>query len=402
MPGKLTDPAIRNAKPGPKPKRLFDGGGLYLEVSPAGGKLWRWKYRFQGREKRLALGAYPAVGLADARTRAEDARRSLAQGVDPAQAKRSAAVQGETFGDLAREWFENFEHTWTPDGAKDIWERLEKNVLPYLGARPVKEITPPELLAVLRRMESRGVLETARRQLQKVGQILRYGIATGKAERDISRDLRGALPPSTQKHHASITDPSAVGGLLRALDGYQGTFATCCALRLAPYLFLRPGELRGLEWSEIDLEAGEIRIRAERMKMKRPHIVPLSRQAVAILREIHPLTGDGLYVFPSERSKARPMSENTVNAALRRLGYAKEEMTGHGFRSLASTLLHEQGWNRDAIERQLAHAERNKVKAAYNYAEHLPERRRMMQAWADYLDGLRAGGKVVPIRAVGH
>jgi len=402
MPGKLTDPAIRNAKSGEKPKRFFDGGGLYLEVSPAGGKLWRWKYRYQGREKRLALGKYPEISLAEARSLAADARRTLAHGVDPAQAKRSAAVQGETFGDLAREWYGKFEHTWTPDGAKDIWERLEKNVLPYLGARPVKEITPPELLAVLRRMESRGVLETARRQLQKVGQILRYGIATGKAERDISQDLRGALPPSTQKHHASITDPSAVGGLLRALDGYQGTFATCCALRLAPYLFLRPGELRGLEWSEIDLEAGEIRIRAERMKMKRPHIVPLSRQAVAILREIRHLTGDGLYVFPSERSKARPMSENTVNAALRRLGYAKEEMTGHGFRSLASTLLHEQGWNRDAIERQLAHAERNKVKAAYNYAEHLPERRRMMQAWADYLDGLRAGGKVVPIRAVGH
>ncbi|WP_027175902.1 tyrosine-type recombinase/integrase [Desulfovibrio aminophilus] len=402
MIGKLTDTAIRNAKPGPKPKRLFDGGGLYLEVSPAGAKLWRLKYRFGGKEKRLALGAYPAVSLAAARERRDEARKVLAQGVDPAAARKAeqaeARAQEETFGDIAREWFDKFKHTWTPDGAEDIWQRLEKNVLPFLRERPIREITPPELLAVIRRMESRGVLETARRQLQKCGQVFRYAVATGRAERDPSLDLRGALPPTVQKHHASVTDPQAVAALLRAVEGYQGTLVTQCALKLAPLVFVRPGELRRAEWSEIDLAAGEWRIPAAKMKMKEQHIVPLSRQAVTILRELHPLTGAGLYVFPSERSRSRPMSENTVNAALRRLGYSKDEMTGHGFRSMASTLLHEQGWNRDAIERQLAHAERNKVRAAYNYAEFLPERRKMMQAWADFLDGLRQGGKVIPLR----
>ena len=265
---------------------------------------------------------------------------------------------------------------------------MEKDIFPWIGNRPIKDITAPELLATLRRMESRGALELAHRMREYCGMVFRYAVATGKAERDPSGDLRGALAPVKTKHHASVTDPKKIGELLRAIDGYTGSFMTKCALQLAPLVFVRPGELRTAEWAEFDLDAAEWRIPGEKMKMRDKHIVPLSKQAVEILRSIHPLTGSGRYVFPSVRTTARPMSENTVNAALRRLGYEKNEMTGHGFRSMASTLLHEQGWPHEAIERQLAHAERNKVSAAYNYAEHLPKRREMMQAWADYLGRL--------------
>jgi len=264
----------------------------------------------------------------------------------------------------------------------------------------VRDILAPELLATIRRIESRGAIETAHRTLQNCGQVFRYAVASGYADRDISGDLRGAIPPTKEKHHASVTDPKDVAALLRTIESYAGSFVTMCALRLAPMTFVRPGELRHAEWGEIDLDKAEWRIPAEKMKMREQHIVPLSRQAVAILRELHPLTGAGKYVFPSVRTQARPMSENTVNAALRRLGYAKDEMTGHGFRSMASTLLNEMGWNRDAIERQLAHAERNSIRAAYNFAEFLPERRKMMQAWADYLDKLRAGAKVTALHAI--
>jgi integrase len=277
-------------------------------------------------------------------------------------------------------------------------QRLTLNVFPWIGARPVGQITAPELLAVLRRIEARGRLETAHRAHQNCGQVLRFAVATGRAERDPSGDLRGALPPASKRHHAAVIDPKAIAELLRVLDGYTGSFVTACALRLAPLLFVRPGELRRAEWAEIDLDAAEWRIPAAKMKMRAPHVVPLADQALAILRELHPLTGRGRYVFPGARSADRPMSENTVNAALRRLGYDKDVMTGHGFRTLASTTLHEQGWPSDIIERQLAHAERNKIKAAYNRAEHLPERRRMMQAWADHLDTLREGANVVPLR----
>ena len=278
--------------------------------------------------------------------------------------------------------------------------RFEMDVFPWIGTRPVRDILAPELLATIRRIESRGAIETAHRTLQNCGQVFRYAVASGYADRDISGDLRGAIPPTKEKHHASVTDPKDVAALLRTIESYAGSFVTMCALRLAPMTFVRPGELRHAEWSEIDLDKAEWRIPAEKMKMREQHIVPLSRQAVAILRELHPLTGAGKYVFPSVRTQARPMSENTVNAALRRLGYAKDEMTGHGFRSMASTLLNEMGWNRDAIERQLAHAERNSIRAAYNFAEFLPERRKMMQAWADYLDKLRAGAKVTALHAI--
>ena len=398
----LTDPAIRNAKPSHKPVRLFDAGGLYIEISPSGGKWWRLKYRFNGKEKRLSLGVYPHVGLKEASQRRDSARKLLADGIDPGVARKTAKTTSteartNSFETVAREWFAKFSPNWTPDHADRIIRRFERDMFPWIGGCPIGEMTAPELLATLRRIESRGAVETAHRVMQNCSQVFRYAVATGRAERDPSADLRGALPPVKGKHFASLTDPKAIGELLRAVNGYQGSFVTQCALRLAPLVFVRPGELRRAEWSEFDLDAAEWRIPAARMKMRAQHIVPLSTHVVAILRELHPLTGRGRYVFPGLRGKDRPMSENTINAALRRLGYTTEQMTGHGFRSMASTLLNEQGWHRDAIERQLAHAERDNVRAAYNYAEHLPERRKMMQAWADYLNGLKTGADVVAI-----
>lgn len=400
----LTDTTARNAKPGSKAVRLFDGGGLYLEVAPSGGKWWRLKYRHGGKEKRLSLGVYPETPLKDARARRDEARKLLANGIDPSAARKAAKHAtaenaGNSFEAVAREWYAKFAPGWVPSHGVRIIRRFERDVFPWIGARPVAEINAPELLATLRRIENRGAIETAHRAMQNCGQVFRYAVATGRAQRDPSGDLRGAIPPAKETHHASITDPKAIGALLRAIGGYDGSPITKAALELAPLTFVRPGELRNAEWTEFDLDGAEWRIPAERMKMRAPHIVPLSAQAVEILRELQPLTGRGRYVFPGARTNGRPMSENTVNAALRRLGYASDEMTGHGFRSMASTLLNEAGWNRDAIERQLAHAERDQVRAAYNYAEHLPERKRMMQAWADYLDGLRIGGNVTMIGA---
>lgn len=398
----LSDTAIRNAKPADKPRKLADGGGLYIEVAPSGGKWWRFKYRFEGKEKRLSLGVYPDVGLKDARDKHAEARKLLAAGVDPSANKKAAkAAQGEraanSFEIVAREWFDKHAPNWKENHSSKIIRRLEVDIFPWLGACPVGEITAPDLLAAIRRIESRGALETAHRALANCGQVFRYAIATGRAQRDTAADLRGSLPPVKEKHHASITDPKAIGELLRDIEGYQGAFITRCALRLAPLVFLRPGELRKAEWAEIDLDKAEWRIPAARMKMNAVHIVPLSTQAVAILREIQPLTGEGKYVFPGARTTTRPMSENAVLAALRRMDYATDEMTGHGFRSMASTLLNEQGFNRDAIERQLAHAERDGVRAAYNYAEYLPERKKMMQSWADYLEGLAKGANIIPL-----
>jgi integrase len=399
----LTATTIRNAKPQVTPVRLFDGGGLYLEVAPRGGKWWRLKYRFGGKEKRISLGVYPDIGLKEARDKRDAARRQLAAGIDPGETRKAVkAAQGErdanSFEAVAREWFAKYSPSWAESHADKIIRRLERDIFPWIGARTAGEVAAPELLAVLRRIEHRGAVETAHRAMQNCGQIFRYAIATGRALRDPSADLRGALPPVKEKHHASITDPKAIGDLLRAIGGYRGSFVTQCALRLAPLVFVRPGELRQAEWADFNLDAAEWRIPGGRMKMREQHIVPLAVQAVAILRDLHALTGANRYVFPGARTNGRPMSENTVNAALRRLGYRSDEMTGHGFRSMASTLLNEQGWHRDAIERQLAHAERNAVRAAYNYAEHLAERRKMMQAWADYIDGLCAGADVTPIR----
>ena len=341
--------------------------------------------------------------LKGARERRDEACTILAAGIDPSKArqeeKSEAAAEALTLEPVAREWYKRFKPKWSASHSLDVIQRLEKNVFPSLGPKSIRDIAAPELLAAVRLIEGRGAVESARRILQMCGQIFRYAIATGQADRDIAADLRGSLPPAREKHHASLTDPKAVAQLLRALDGYEGAFMVRCALRLAALVFVRPGELRHAEWSEIDLDKAEWRIPAAKMKMREQHIVPLSRQAVAILQELRPLTADGRYVFPSVRSSARAMSENTVLAALRRMGYTKDEMTGHGFRSMASSLLNELGWNRDAIERQLAHAERNAVRAAYNFAEHLPERRKMMQAWADYLDQLKAGAKITPLHA---
>jgi integrase len=390
----LSATAISQAKAQGKPRKLFDGGGLFLLVQPSGSKWWRFKYRFLGKEKLLSLGVYPEVSLKDARERRDAARKLLAHGIDPSHNRQlSNAANTEngenTFEAIAREWLAKFSPNWEKGHTDKITRRLERDVFPWFKGRAIRDITAPELLKCLRRIEERGALETAHRALQNSGAVFRYAIVTGRADRDISMVLRGSLPPTKKKHHASITEPKAVGALLRAIDGYSGSFVTRCALKIAPLVFVRPGELRKAEWKEIDLDKVEWRIPAARMKMRQQHIVPLSTQAVAILEELKPFTGSGHYVFPGAHSKDRPMSENTVNAALRLLDYSHDDMTGHGFRSMASTLLNENGWNRDAIERQLAHGEHNKVRGAYNYAELLPERRKMMQWWADYLDGIR-------------
>ena len=400
----LTDTKIRNAKPGEKPVKLSDGGGMYLLVTPKGGKCWRLKYRFDGKEKVLALGTYPEVSLLQARQRREEARSLLANGVDPGEIKKAQKIArnqaGDSFEVVGREWYAKFSAAWSSCHAATTIRRLEKDVFPVLGGRPVGEVKAPELLAMLRRVESRGALETAHRIRTICGQIFRYAIATGRAERDPAADLKGALPPYKKSHLAAITDPKHVAELLRAIDGYSGSFVVKCALQLAPLVFVRPGELRQAEWEEIDLDAGEWLIPAERMKMKQAHLVPLSPQAVAILHDLKAVTGVSRYVFPSARSNARPMSNNAINAALRRMGFDKDVMTGHGFRAMARTILDEVlGFRPDFIEHQLAHAVKDPNGRAYNRTAHLAERKKMMQAWADYLDNLKIGARVIPIRS---
>lgn len=411
-----SDATIKAAKPKEAPYRLPDGSGLYLLVRPDGKKWWRLDYTHEGKRKTLSLGTYPDTGLALARTKAAAERELLAAGIDPSEARQAKKTQraeaqeierrlaegiplADSFEAVAREWFDKFSPGWVAGHADKIIRRLERDVFPWLGARPIAEIKAPELLSALRRIEERGAIETAHRALQNCGQIFRYAIATGRAERDISADLRGALVPVSKTHLPAITDPKQIGGLLRSLDGYAGFFVTKCALRLAPLVFVRPGELRKAEWSEIDLENGEWNIPASRMKMREPHLVPLSRQAVEILRELHAVTGRGQYVFPGARTNGRPMSDNAVLAALRRMGIPKEEMTGHGFRAMARTVLDEVlGFRPDWIEHQLAHAVRDPNGRAYNRTAHLTKRREMMQAWADYLDSLKVEN-VVPFKA---
>jgi integrase len=401
----LTDTAIRKAKPTDKVQRLFDAGGLYLEIAKTGGKWWRLKYRFDGKEKRLSLGIYPDTSLATARDKRDAARKLLAAGVDPGEHRKAEKLAGEeqaanSFEVIAREWLAKYSPTWAASTGDKIASRFERDLFPWLGRRPIATITPKELLAVVHRIADRGATETAHRALRSCGQVFRYAIATGRAERNPATDLRGALPPIREAaHRAAIVDPAAIGGLLRAIDGYQGAFATRCALRLAPLLFVRPGELRQAEWSEIDLDAAEWNIPADKMKTREPHLVPLAPQAVAILRDLYALTGRGRYVFPNPRTGSRPMSNNGVLSALRRMGYGKDEMTGHGFRAMARTVLDEVlNFRPDYIEHQLAHAVRDPNGRAYNRTAHLAERRKMMAAWADYLDQLRdSGGNVVPL-----
>ncbi|MDW3681629.1 integrase arm-type DNA-binding domain-containing protein [Cupriavidus sp. CV2] len=395
----LTDTAIRTAKPTDKTQKLFDGGGLYLEVAPSGGKWWRMKYRFAGKEKRLSFGVYPDVGLKEARERREAARKLLANDVDPGEnrkAQKAARFERATnsFEIIAREWFAKQSPGWADSHADKVIQRLEKNVFPWLGGRPIAEITPAELLAVLRRIEARGALDTAHRAHQNCGQVFRYAVATGRAERDPSGDLRGALQPAQHENFASITDPVKVGALLRAIDAFKGTFVVRCALLLSPLLFVRPGELRKAEWDGFDLDKAEWRYFVTKTKIE--HTVPLAKQAVAILRELTALTGHGRYVFPG-RDPQKAMSEAAVNAALRRMGYdTKTEITGHGFRAMARTILHEELHVKpEVIEHQLAHKVPDALGTAYNRTKFLKERREMMQRWADYLDELKLGAKVM-------
>lgn len=398
----LTDIAVRNTKAADKPYKLSDERGLYLHVMLNGGRYWRMNYRHMGKQKTLALGIYPDVTLKDARERRDVARRLLADGVDPGAAKAAqkasnVAAAANSFEAIAREWFARVGLAWVPSHADKILRRLERDVFPWIGKKPIAEIKAPEVLQTVRRIENRGAVETAHRALQNIGQIFRYATATGRTDADPTGALRGALKPYRSEHFAAVTETPGVGALVQAIDGYQGGLITKCALRLAPLVFVRPGELRHAQWVDIDLEGAEWRFVVS--KTKTEHIVPLSRQAVEILGELQPVTGGGRYLFPSVRTKDRPMSENTVNAALKRLGYGSDEMTGHGFRAMARTVLDEVlGFRPDFIEHQLAHAVRDPLGRAYNRTTHLKERREMMQVWGDYLDALKAGGNVLPFR----
>ncbi len=391
----LTDTSIRNAKPKEKAYKLADERGLFLFITSKGNKLWRFKYRFLGKEKLLSIGAYPDVTLAKARAKRDDARKLLVDDIDPSENRKAikasqTAEATNSFETIAREWFNRNSAIWAPSHAEKIIRRLERDIFPWLGNNPIASIRAPDILSSLRRIESRGALETAHRTLQTCSQIFRYAIATGRAQHNPVPDLKGALPAVKPNHHAAITEPVQIAALLRAIDSYQGTFVTTCALKLAPLVFVRPGELRAAEWSEINFDTAEWNIPAERMKMRQPLLVPLSTQAITILRDLHPLTGRGRYVFPCFRSPTKPMSNNAILAALRRMGFSKDEMTGHGFRAMARTVLDEVLSVRpDYIEHQLAHAVRDPNGRAYNRTAHISGRRKMMQTWADYLEKLK-------------
>ena len=411
-PAMLTDTKIRTAKPGDKPVRLYDERGLYLEVTPNRGRWWRLKYRHEGKEKLLSMGTYPDTSLKAAREKRDQARALLAAGVDPSEARRSekaakTQLATNSFEAVAREWHATIHVPQVSTGhAARTLIRLEQDVFPRLGRVPVGEIKAPQLLEAMLRIEARGAIETAHRALQACGQVFRYAIATGRAERDPTPDLRGALKPVLVRHMPAITDPQRVGELLRAIESYKGMPITRAALQLAPLVFVRPGELRKAEWAEFDLERAQWRIPAARMKRIKqeklsgaPHVVPLSRQALAVVRDLHPLTGQGRYVFPSPRTGERPMSDNAVLSALRRMGFPSDEMTGHGFRAMARTLLAERlAMDEAVIEAQLAHAVKDALGRAYNRTEFLEQRLKMLQTWADYLDRLREGAEVIPIK----
>lgn len=399
----LTDIAIRNARPADKLQRLFDGNGLYLEVSPSGGKWWRLKYRIDGKEKRLSIGVYPDVGLRDAREKSWTLRKQISAGIDPALTRKTIKIMARsaaqnTFEAVAREWHLKFLPTWNAKHAENILSRLERFVFPIIGKRPIAQIEPPEILHVLQRIEARGTVETAHRVKGAVGQVMRYAVLTARAKRDPTADLRGALAPAPISHFATVTNKDEIGQLLRAIRGYTGSFSVLCALRFSPLVFQRPGEVREAEWEEFDLDGATWEIPAERMKGRKAqkaaradHIVPLSRQAVELLEELHRLTGHGRYLFPSIRTSTRPMSINSLTGALRRLGYDGQTMTVHGFRAMARTLLDEElGIPVPVIEAQLAHKVRDPLGRAYNRTTFLPQRREMMQRWADYLDELEA------------
>ena len=405
MKRRLTDTAVKNAKlkDGMSQTKHTDGGGLYLLVTKTG-KYWRYNYRFNGKFKTLAFGVYPDTSLKQARLSHDAARDKVSEGIDPSfQRKIKKLTKRESsdnsFEYIAREWFDEFRETWAESHAKRLISRLENDVFPWIGSRPIIEIEPPEILAVMRRVQSRGALESAHRVRHVCGQVFRYAIATGRAKRDQTADLRGALPPVRKNHFAAINNPDELKSLAIAIDAYRGTFVVKCALKLSMLVMLRPGELRHAQWNEIDLEQVIWTIPISRMKARKTtkelnlttHIVPLSTQAVTILNELQPLTGNFPYVFTGARNRRRPMSENAVNAALRSMGFSNDRMTAHGFRATASTFLNEMGFNPDAIEAQLAHKDKNEIRAAYNRAQYLDERKTMLQAWADYIDTLRLG-----------
>ena len=400
---KLSDIAVKNAAPKEKPYKLADGAGLYVEVMPNGAKYWRLKFRFGGKEKRLALGVYPATTLKAARKASRDARDTLAAGIDPTEARRQdklarAVGAATSFRAIALEWFDQQKPHWSESHQERLMWIFDAVLLPYIGHRPIAEINPPELLAALRRTESRGAIETANRAKQVAGQVFRYAVATGRAERDPTPDLKGALATPKVKHHPTLTDPKDVAALLRAIDSFRGTPAVATALKLSPLLFVRPGELRHMEWAEINWDESRWEIPAEKMKMGLAHIVPLPSQAIEILRELQPITGRGKYVFPSARGASRPLSENGVRTALRTLGYTNDQLTPHGFRAMARTLLDEVlGYRVEWIEHQLAHAVKDANGRAYNRTTHIKERTKMMQGWADYLDSLKTNSNVVPV-----
>lgn len=407
----LSDVKVRNAKPQGKDYKLADGGGLFLLVTTTGSKLWRFKYRFGGMEKLLALGKYPITSISDARQKRDSAKQLLDKGIDPSiNRKAERAAQNETaansFEKIAREWHGHKQGEWSQEHAATILTRMEKDIFPWIGSTPLTEVTAKDIKGVLDRVKSRGTIEAARRLLTIAGQVFTYAISTDRANYNIAQGFRGYLPPSskTKRHMPAVTDPKELAPLLCAMDTYQGSFAAQCALKLLPMLFCRPGELRHLEWSEIDFENKQIIIPASKMKMKSDHIIPLSTQAVAILEEIQPLTGHGKYVFPSARSDSRCMSDNTINAAFRRMGIDRDTVVGHGFRATARTLLHEiLRFDPYVIEAQLAHRVPDALGTAYNRTQFIDERRRMMSVWSDYLDSLKETGesKVIPLRRNG-
>ena len=401
----LTDTFVKNVKPsGSKAgEKHADGQSMYLHVTDVG-KYWRMSYRFAGKQKTLALGVYPAVSLAKARARRDKAREQLADGIDPSTAKREekqakAAAAAHSFELVAREWLGKTAATRSPNTQNKITSWLEKDVIPFIGKMPMSAIGPRDVLAALKKMEARGALDSAQRVKQVTGQVFRYAVAIGAAERDVTQDLNGSLAKATPRHYAAITEPKQLGELLRSIHDYKGHPYTVAALKLSPLVFVRPGELRTMEWRELDFETAEWRIPGSKMKMKTDHIVPLSTQALALLKDMQPATGHGTYVFPSLRTGERPMSENTVNAALRGMGYPKEVHSAHGFRATARTIMDEVLEARvDLIEHQLAHAVKDVNGRAYNRTAHLPARKEMMQRWADYLDELRTGATVIQLK----
>jgi len=393
---KLSDTVIRKAKPKTKTYKMADGGGLFLQFQPNGSKYWRLFYRFEGKQKLLALGTYPDVSLKLARERREEARKLLANSIDPNEnrkAKKKTRLDSleNSFEVIAREWLASYMQNKTAGHSEKVVRRFERYVFPWIGNKPIADITPPEVLSAVRRIESLGTIETAHRTLNACGQVFRYAVQTGRALRDVTADLKGALPPTKSKHMATFTDPKEIAELLRAIDGFKGSYTVQCALKIAPMLFVRPGELRMAKWKDIDLDAAEWRYVVS--KTKTDHIVPLCKQVIAIFRELHPFSGYGEYVFQGARDPKKPMSDGTVNSAIRRLGYCtKTQITGHGFRAMARTALHERlEIDPHIIEHQLAHRVPDALGQAYNRTKFMKQRKEVTPTWADYLDGLKAG-----------